>query len=191
MTQPWTHNSPNAKAYKRVDEHFVEPEWVSERLFAMEKFTGRIYDPCCGFGRIVASARKAKYSAAGADVADRGQKGIGLQDFLRVTWQADNLVFNPPFDIAQLFIEHALEHARFKVAAIFPTARLNAARWLEGHPLRHIWLLTPRPSMPPGHVITAGGKVGGGKTDYCWLVFDQKYGGDPVVRWLHRDGGVQ
>jgi hypothetical protein len=76
----------------------------------------------------------------------------------------------------------------YKVAAIFPTARLNAARWLEGHPLRHIWLLTPRPSMPPGHVITAGGKVGGGKTDYCWLVFDHKYAiGEPMVKWLHRD----
>jgi hypothetical protein len=31
------------------------------------------------------------------------------------------------------------------VAIIFPTARLNAARWLQDTPLRRIWLLTPRP----------------------------------------------
>jgi len=41
--------------------------------------------------------------------------------------------------------------------------------------------------MPPGHVITSGGKVGGGKSDYCWLVFDHKWTGRPELKWMHRD----
>ena len=99
----------------------------------------------------------------------------------------NNIVSNPPFDIFEAFTKHALERASHKVALIMPTARLNAARWLYDTPLQSVWLLTPRPSMPPGHVIRANGKVGGGKSDYCWLVFEHGYSSHPELKWLHRD----
>jgi hypothetical protein len=71
---------------------------------------------------------------------------------------------------------------------IFPVARLIAARWLQQTPLAVVWLLTPRPSMPPGYVILAGQKPGGGKVDFCWLVWSHDHVGQPEMRWLHRDG---
>jgi len=80
MSQPWTHTA-GATAYARVDEHYVEPHWVSERLFQEEKFTGGIYDPACGFGRIVESAIDAGHIAHGADLVDRRGRG-NVQDFL-------------------------------------------------------------------------------------------------------------
>ena len=75
-----------------------------------------------------------------------------------------------------------------KVAMVFPTARLNAAHWLRGTPLVRILLMTPRPSMPPGHTIAAGEKPGGGKMDFCWLVWSVGFSGDASVKWLRRDG---
>jgi len=185
MSQPWTH-VPHSPAYPRVDEHYVEPFWVSERLFQEEAFKGAIYDPACGFGRIVTSALQAGYPAYGSDKVDRGWDST-CQDFLKHTGMHDNIVSNPPFDIMQEFAEHALKLARRKVALIMPTARLNAAHWLMGANLETVWLMTPRPSMPPGHVIQAGGKVGGGKSDYCWLVFNKDYDDLPTVCWLKRD----
>jgi hypothetical protein len=74
---------------------------------------------------------------------------------------------------------------------IFPTARLNAARWLHGTPLQRVWLLTPRPSMPPGETILRGERPGGGKTDFCWLVWDRGYVGAASIDWLHRDGDAR
>jgi hypothetical protein len=71
---------------------------------------------------------------------------------------------------------------------VFPTARLNAAHWLKGTPLRRVWMMTPRPSMPPGHVIARGEKPGGGKMDYCWLVWEQGHEGAAEIQWLRRDG---
>jgi hypothetical protein len=65
--------------------------------------------------------------------------------------------------------------------------RLNAARWLAATPLARVYLLTPRPSMPPGHVIAAGEKPGGGTQDFVWLVWDHDYAGAPTLHWLHRD----
>jgi hypothetical protein len=96
-------------------------------------------------------------------------------------------VCNPPFNVAREFAEHALGLARGKVAMIFPTARLNAARWLYETPLQRVWLLTPRPSMPPGETILRGEKPGGGKVDFCWLVWNRGHIGVPSIDWLHRD----
>src|SRR4029077_15019938 len=129
---------------------------------------------------------RAGYKAYGSDIADRGWDAT-LQDFLKHHGLHNNIITNPPFDALRPFTEHALAQAARKVAVIWPTARLNAARWLEGTPLRRIWLLTPRPSMPPGHVISSGGKTEGGKTDYAWLVFEHGYQGAPEVRWLRRN----
>jgi hypothetical protein len=70
---------------------------------------------------------------------------------------------------------------------IWLTRRLNAARWLSHTPLARIYLLTPRPSMPPGHVILAGEKPGGGSQDFCWLVWSRHHIGPPKLHWLHRD----
>ena len=117
-----------------------------------------------------------------------------MQDFLTCSLEKhDNIVTNPPYGLLREFTERALRLARNTVCILAPVARLNAARWLQssGH-LRQILLLTPRPSMPPGEVVLGGGRVGGGKADFCWLEFDKSYQGEPHLNWLHRDhGGAQ
>lgn len=173
---------------REANEHYVEPRWCSERLFEEEEFWGWVLDPACGFGRIVESARAAGFHAEGSDIVDRGFAGARC-DFLTSTgMRPDNIVTNPPFNIADKFAMHALSLASAKVAIIFPTARLNAAHWLKGTPLHRVWMLTPRPSMPPGHVIIAGQQPQGGKMDYCWLVWEHGWTGSAELRWLRRDG---
>jgi hypothetical protein len=56
---------------KDLDGFYIEPEWVSERLFAVEQFTGSIWDPFCG-GPIAESARAAGYPTIATDRIDRG-----------------------------------------------------------------------------------------------------------------------
>lgn len=175
---------------REANEHYVEPEWCSERLFDEEEFIGAIWDPACGFGRIAESARARKFLVAATDIVDRGYKHFdGAHDFLTHDGVISNtnVITNPPFNIADRFALHALKFLPAKVAIIFPTARLNAAHWIQGTPLRRVWLMTPRPSMPPGHVIARGEKPGGGKMDYCWLVWERGYSAEPELRWLRRD----
>lgn len=178
---------------REVNEHYVEPEWCSRRLFEEERFDGQIWDPCCGFGRIPEAALAAGYPAYATDLIDRHYVSLdGCEDFLCCNddQAAPNIVCNPPFNIADRFALHALSLGNTqKVAMVFPTARLNAAHWLQGTPLVRVWLMTPRPSMPPGHVITDGGKITGGKMDYCWLVWWKTRKGNigtPQIKWLRR-----
>jgi len=174
-------------------EHYVEPGWVTTRLFEEEPFTGNIVDPCCGWGNIPEAAKAAGYVAFGSDLINRGYVHRSPEmDFLAIdpssVTNISNCIFNPPFKLGREFVEQALKIATKKVAAIVPVRRLNAmGKWLDQTPLYRVWMMTPRPSMPPGEFILKGGKVGGGTVDFCWCVFLQNYDGRPTIEWLHRD----
>jgi hypothetical protein len=167
---------------------YVEPEWCARRLLEVERFNGIIKDPACGVGRITDAARTAGYSIIATDLVDRGYPQFdGVEDFLRSERRVDNIICNPPYNICRGFAEHALKLARRKVAMIWLARRLNAARWLANTPLARVYLMSPRPSMPPGHVILAGEEPGGGKQDFVWLVWDHEHQGLPELRWLCRE----
>ncbi len=173
---------------REAHEHYVEPEWCSQRLFEVEPFIQEIWDPACGFGRIAESARDRGHAVLATDIVDRGYARAGKpRDFFTETDPLANIASNPPFDIFRHWAEHSLKLARHKVALIWLVRTLPAARWLEETPLKRILLLTPRPSMPPGYVIARGEKPGGGKQDFCWLIWEHGYCGKPETGWLRRD----
>ena len=178
---------------READEHYVEPEWCSRRLFAVVSFAGTVQDPSCGFGRIVVSAQAAGLAAFGTDLVDRGFDGmISTSDFFKQKTPVENIVSNPPFGtrtnpLFKRYALHALSLTSGKVALVWLTRTLPAAHWREQTPLAAVYFMTPRPSMPPGHVIAAGEKPGGGKQDFCWLVWDHAHTGPAQTRWLHRD----
>jgi hypothetical protein len=170
---------------RETHEHYVEPPWCSLRLFDEERFEGNIHDPSCGWGRIVRAARRNGLEASGSDLVDR-ERGFPTGDFLKCKRRVDNIVCNPPFDIAPQFIRHAFRLSRRKVAFFFPLARVVAAwKWLADLPVRRLWLLTPRPPLPPGHYIASGKKPKSGRPEYCWIVIEHGYRGAPELRWLH------
>jgi hypothetical protein len=188
---------------KDIDGHYVEPAWCSaRRLLEVEDFGppgSRILDPATGWGTILHSVQDAGYTAVGGDIHDRlkrrelGLTGVEFHtgDFLCDPPARDigSIICNPPFDYIQEFTERGIEIAQFKVAILCLHRRLPAARWLQSLPLRTVYLLTPRPSMPPGSWIEAGNKPGGGAQDFCWLVFSLNWVHPPKLKWLHRDGG--
>jgi hypothetical protein len=181
-----------------ADDHYVDPAWCSARLFEVEFFGtsgALILDPACGWGRIPQAAKAAGYTVIASDIVDRRRELDGIPfhilDFLERSpiQSAYSIVSNPPFTHVKEFCERALEVATYKVAMIVPLRRLPAAHWLERMPLESVYLLTPRPSMPPGTWIEAGNTPGGGSHEFCWLVFNKTTTATaPRMRWLHRDG---
>ncbi|VTZ48742.1 conserved hypothetical protein [Methylocella tundrae] len=185
----------NARIWERdPHDYYTEERWCSSRLFEDVLFEGSIYDPACGSGRIVHSARVAGYKAYGSDIIRRSPLCHEIFDF-RDPWprgrpRPQNIVCNPPFTIAELFVDLALERCRHKVAMLLPHAWLTGdehSRWLEYKPLRQVLVMTPRPSMPPGRVIEAGHKAEGGKQDFDWFIFEPGYHGVAEVGWLRRN----
>ncbi|MCZ8098175.1 MAG: hypothetical protein O9972_09685 [Burkholderiales bacterium] len=185
----------NAHSWDLVEhEHYVESPWVGRRLFEVERFEGEVCDPCCGFGNMAEGARAAGLEVRAFDIVNRGyEHQWGTRDFLRSRQHFSNFAMNPPFGPIREFTEHALRLAERKVAIVIPVTRLNAAHWMKALPLSRVYLLTPRPSMPPGALyadLMAQGKQPSGDTkDYALAVFTKNYEGEPALRWLHRDGG--
>lgn len=174
------------------DRHdwYVEPQWCADRLFAVLPFVGEVIDPACGRGNIVEAARRAHHCAEGWDLIDRGFPGTKVRDFREHREPICNIVSNPPFGIAQHFVSHALQLARHTVCMLLPANWVQGdkrSRWLESTPLASVYFITPRPSMPPGAVVAAGGKPGNGTTDYAWFVWTRGRVGSAEICWLRRE----
>lgn len=188
---------------REAHDWYQEPRWCSERLFEEEVFRGNICDPACGGGNILESAFNLGFRVWGGDLVKRSDWCQGGGDFLANEWGSkfpwplvDNIVCNPPFRLCDdrktgthPFVEKCLARATRKVALLLPANWIQGekrSRWLERTPLRRVWFIAPRPSMPPGHVIAAGMKPGNGTTDYAWFVWQQDYDGPAEIRWLRR-----
>jgi hypothetical protein len=194
------------------DNWYQEEAWTSQRLFAVERFEGRVIDPCAGSGTIVKNALDAGLRAEGYDLRYRGFPDVteGV-DFFRHAlssnmMRTDNIVSNPPYGrwsrnkpegvvrerIEEEFLRLALELARHKVALFLPTVWMTGAergRWMETLPLYRVYNLAPRPSCPPGTWLAAGNKAGNGTKDFSWFVFLKGFEGHATIHWLRRDDG--
>lgn len=172
---------------------YVEPQRATHQLLVAEfmEFGATIYDPACGQGNVVAAARACGFRAFGRDLVDRVSRlpggpppwFLGTEDFTGdagVSADPDwSIVTNPPYfggRGAEDFIRRALAHTRKKtcvfVALPFVAGERRAAGLFREHPPHRIWIVTPRPSCPPGGVLASGLKAEGDRKDYCWLVWD-------------------
>jgi hypothetical protein len=199
---------------RHPDDYYIEPDWVSKRLFATEHFEGTVVDPACGSGRIVRAGRAHRQKAAlvgdnrivkvlGYDLIQRCKECAEEENFLDADFETDNIVSNPPFGLCGKattksrhtvdfeFVRKALDNATNKVALLLPLPWMTGAdkaRYLQTTPLTKVLVLTPRPSMPPGPVIEAGLEPGGGTEDFAWFIWTHGHKGPPTLGWLNRDG---
>jgi hypothetical protein len=177
---------------KEIDSHYVEPQSCSIRLFDVERFPEPLWDPFAGWGRIVEAGRNAGYRVRATDIVDRGFRLDEVLDFLTVESldPGTSIVANPPFD--NEILKHIVALDPVKAALIWPFARMVAA-WhiLAPAPLAHVWMMTPRPSMPPGSYLAAGNRPGGARVEHCWLVFERGHCEPPTLGWLRLNGGQE
>jgi hypothetical protein len=179
------------KVYDRDDaDWYVEPTWAVEALLRAEPFEGLTLDPACGCGTIPKAFKAHGLRACGSDLRDRGFGPVA--DFLgpEFVLPIDNIVTNPPYNLAEKFIRRALMIATSKVSVLvqqqFPFSQGRFALFRDC-PIARLYFLSNRPSMPPGRAIEAGTvTVGGGKVDYLWMVFEHGHQGAPTAHWLKR-----
>lgn len=172
---------------------YVEPHECSAALFAAEDFSGRVWDPACGVGRILESARAAGLSAVGTDIVNRGEACEAVLDFLNheAIVGFDHIVSNPPFGCSEEFVQRAISSVPLggKVAMLLPlvwiTGFSSKRDWLPDSPLKTLMPISPRPSMPPGAVVMSGQKVGNGTKDFAWFVWQRGYSEGCKVHFLN------
>lgn len=163
------------------------PTWpaATRAMLAVETFDGAIWEPACGEGDMSRALEAAGYEVISTDLVDRGF-GEGRVDFL-MEWvpRAPNIATNPPFKMAQAFVDHALKLTTGKVAMFLRLAFLEGVErgeWFPGTPLARVWVMSRRVPMQRGRLSEVGD--GHGVIAFAWFVWEHGHVGAPVLGWL-------
>ena len=145
-----------------------------------------VMEPCCGEGAISKVLEECGFHVKSMDLYDRGYGETGI-DFLEYNEPFDgDIVTNPPYKLAQEFIEHGLEIVG-DGRKVFMLLRLV---FLEGQKrrqlfdkkcLKTVYVFSKRISCyRSGEYKNYHGAVA-----FAWFEFQKGYNGDPKIRWIN------
>lgn len=166
-------------------DFYKTPEHATLAILERERFEGWIWEPACGDGaisRLLESRDGERGKVTSSDLHDRGY-GDPNVDFLNTYRKVSHVITNPPYRLAQEFVEHALQCASGKVAMLLKLNFLEGQRrkpFFASTPLRTVYVFSKRISFDKGNVA---GK-GNGLLAYAWFVWEHGYVGKPTIEWI-------
>lgn len=170
--------SPNRPEF----DYYPTPPEATHALLGAETFTGTIWEPACGDGAISKILEAQGYSVLSTDLIDRGY-GTGGKDFFTSFDTADNIITNPPYNLAQEFIEHALAQTTGKVAMLCKLQFLEGAKrkkMFQRVPLARVHVFSKRIKMSRNGIDQYSSSM----LCFAWFIFEHKYEGEPTIRWI-------
>ena len=133
----------------------------------------------------------AGYSVKSTDINDYGfgEPGINFLNtdglFADSFEMQDNIITNPPFNLALEFVIQSKQYARFKIAMFLKTAFLEGAKRYDmfqdqNFPLKTVYQFSKRVNFG----IHAGTHKNGGMIPFAWFVWERGYKGKPTIEWI-------
>ena len=155
-----------------------------------------ILEPSAGEGHIVKILRDFyPYNEITAnDIAYRDSR-LGIEvnggvDFLTYNphYKFDTIITNPPFALAQEFIEKALELSNHYVIMFAKIQLLEGdkrRKMFDNSPLKYVYVFSKRVSpLRNGEPTDEKGKPWASTMCFAWFVWEKNYEGEPIIRWL-------
>lgn len=157
---------------------------ATKALLAEEEFVGSICEPACGDGAICKVLEDWGYkNIIATDLIDRGY-GESPYDFLKSERTAANIITNPPFKLAQEFVEHSLRLTTGKVAMLCKLVFLEGQKrktFFETTPLKRVYVFSKR---IPFYRNGEKGDLGTSMIAFAWFVWEHGYEGEPTIKWI-------
>jgi hypothetical protein len=173
-------NATTKNARRALDFYPTPPEVTEALMRFLNLPPSRIWEPACGDGVMAEVIKKFGHEVIASDIG-RTPYGFGGLDFLKQEGKYDAVITNPPFNLSEKFIIHALHQAPL-VAMLLKSQYWHAqkrAALFESTPPAWVLALTWRPDF-------MNGERGGTPTMEClwtvWMVSDT----DTKYRLLHR-----
>jgi len=176
---------PTTKRRADLDgpDFFPTPAWATHALVENECFNGTIWECACGDGAMAHVLEEAGYKVRATDLYGRGHGETGV-DFLKATRKVDNIVTNPPYNVAEAFVAQGLKLARHKFALLLRLAFLEGANRANTiflkHPPARVWIFSERITF----YMKGAERAGSGTTAYAWFVWDKHAKGPTELRWF-------
>jgi hypothetical protein len=159
---------------RKLNDSYETPEWVTLALCPhIEPRPQQIWEPAAGTGKIARALCSAGFQVVESDI----ESG---QDFLTTTeGLAPCIITNPPYGLAEQFIEHALGLAEF-VAMLLRTD--------FDHAKTRSYLFAECPSFAKKIVLTRRIKwfensAGHPSFNHAWFVWSRAHQGPPILAY--------
>ncbi len=148
-------------------------------------FNPYILEPACGEGHLSKRLVERGYKVKSSDLINRGYGEI--QNFFKIdTWKGD-IITNPPYKLAQEFVEHSLKIV-FSKAKVAMFLKLT---FLEGRKRKKMFK-----KYPPKYIFVSSSRLQCSKNGmfdtykntaiaYGWYIWEKGYTGNTVVRWVN------
>lgn len=174
-------------------DYYATSPVAAKLLCEIETFSKDILEPCCGEGHISKVLEGYGYNVESMDLIDRGY-GKGGVDFLKYNEVVDkDIVTNPPYSMAQEFVEHAMEIVTdgHKVAMFLKLSFLEGQgrrKMFEKYPPKTVWVSSSRLGCAKNgefKIGRDGQPTIASAVAYCWIVWVKGFDGVPEIRWFN------
>lgn len=186
-----THGASNHSESDRAEnDYYATDPAAVEELLKVERFSDNVLEPACGGCHISRVLAAYNHNVFSADIVNRGDSMQDcVVDFLKhnpVAGNSMDIITNPPYKIADLFVRHALDISLpgVKVAMLLKLTFLESKKrqkLFDKYPPARIhvfrdridcWKNGVKPDKPSKAVC------------YAWFVWEKGYSGAPQVSWI-------
>ena len=154
------------------------------------KLSRNIWEPSCGEGHLSKRLEELGYNVKSTDLIYRNY-GDGGIDFLQCQEKfAGDILTNPPYSLAQRFVEHALELIPDgnKVIMFLKLTFLEGKKrrvLFDRQCLKTLYVSSGRILCAKNGDFEGIRKSGGSAVAYGWFVFEKGFCGDPIIKWIN------
>lgn len=183
--------SNHAKSKRQPYDYYATEPKAAKLLLLAEPDLDIIWECACGEGHLADVFFDARKLALATDLIDRGYPLMNKTlDFLsndnKGYWHGD-IVTNPPYKFAQLFVEKAMELLRGK----HKLCLFLKLTFLEGKARKEMFA-----KYPPKTIYVCSSRIPCAKNGnfskhqssavaYAWFVWQKDFYGCPSVRWIN------
>ena len=166
------------------DYYATNPITVPE-LLGVEEFKGSVWEPFCGEGHISKEQEKQGYQVTSSDLIERGYGEGGKDIFKCSVKEADNVISNPPYNLALESVEHLLNLGVGKIAMFLKITFLESQKryqFFMDNPPKKVWVYSGRRTVARNgdeKMFQASSAI-----CYAWFVWEAGYKGSPEIGWI-------
>ena len=175
-------NGFNLRGDRQKDDFYATPPEATQQLLDVEKFQGKIYEPCCGQGHISKVLIKNGYDVESSDLVDRGY-GKSNIDFLMEYQTRDNIITNPPYGrLLMQFVKQTQKIADKKIAMLLKLTFLEGQErkeFFKEYPPTRVHVFSKRLSL-----MKNGESYDGGMMALAWFVWEKNKKTTTTINWL-------
>lgn len=179
------------------DYYATNPKAI-EMLLREYEFNGnKMLEPCVGAGHIADAVKSFRgyenIEITGVDLINRNYPNTIVADFLK--WdngeKYDFIISNPPYSLAQEFIEHGLDLLKDngQMAMFLKIQFLEGQKrkfFFEDNPPKYVYVFRNRMATWNNGkpVDPKTGKKWATTMCHAWFIWEKDFKGEPIVRWL-------